>query len=120
VTMTKLVLDTLRFEQMDFQRIIDDQQTIASKVQLKNGTVDLYSDKGYYKQPVNKIGQSPHQQLLQTTKLLRIDTLLVDNISVTYHVFSGIYHKAGSISFEQAHRYLTKVTNCNKTSQQDR
>lgn len=120
VTMTKLVLDTLRFEQMDFQRIIDDQQTIASKVQLKNGTVDLYSDKRYFKQPVNKIGQSPHQKLLQATKLLRIDTLLVDNISVTYHEFSGKYHKEGSISFEQAHGYLTNVTNDKYKLEQDR
>lgn len=120
VTMTKLMFDTLRFEQLDFQRIIDDQQTVAAKVQLKNGTVDLYSDKRYTKYPVNKVGQSPHQKLLQASKLLRIDTLLVDNISVTYHQFSDKYNQEGSISFEHAQGYLSNVTNDLSRLEQDR
>lgn len=119
-TMTKLNFDTLRFEQLDFQRIIDDQQTVAAKVQLKNGTVDLYSDKRYPKYPVNKVGESPHQKLMQASKLLRIDTLLVDNISVTYHEFSGKYHQEGSISFENAHGYISNVTNDLSRLEQDR
>lgn len=111
ITMVALQFDTLRFERLDFKRIIEDQQTIATKVQLKDGKIDLYSDKRYPKYPVNKIGQSPHQKLMQAVKLLRIDTLLVDNITVTYRQFSEKFHQEGVISFDHAQGYLTNVTN---------
>lgn len=120
VTMVALRFDTLRFEQLDFQRLIEDQQTIALKVQIKNGKLDLSSDKRYSKYPVSKIGQSPHQKLMQATKLLRIDTLLVDNISVTYREFSSKYHREGSISFDHAQGMLTNITNDTTTLKEDK
>ena len=111
VTMAILKFDTLRIEHLDFKALVDNQQTIASKVQLKNGSVDLYSDKRYPKYPVIKIGESPHQKLLKSKKLLRLDTVLVDNISVRYYQMSEKYLKEGSISFNNAYGTLTNVTN---------
>lgn len=111
ITMTVLKFDTLRVEQLDFRALVDYQQTIASKVQLKNGTVDLYSDKRYPKYPIIKVGSSPHQQLLKMKKLLRLDSVLVDNITITYHEMSGKFFREGSISFNNAKGILTNVTN---------
>ena len=111
VTMAVLKFDTLRMEKLNFKQLIDDQQTIASKVQIKNGSVDLSSDKRYPKFPVVKVGLSPHQQLMKMKKLLRIDTLLVDNITLTYHEMSGKFGKEGAISFNNAKGMLTNVTN---------
>ena len=120
VTMVDLQFDTLRFEQLDFKRIIENQQTVVKKAQIKNGKVNLSSDKRYPKYPVSKIGESPHQKLMQATKLLRIDTLLVDNISVTYYEFSEKYNREGAISFDHAHGMLTNVTNDTVSLRQDK
>lgn len=111
VTMAVLAFDTLRMEDLDFKRLIDNQQTIAAKVQLKNGTVDLSADKRYPKYPVVKIGHSPHQQLMKAKKLLRLDTVFVDNITVTYHEMSAKFGREGAISFNHAKGTLTNVTN---------
>ena len=111
VTMAILKFDTLRVEKLNFRELIDNQKTIAQKIQIKNGTVDLYSDKRYPKYPVIKVGSSPHQQLMKMKKLLRLDTVMVDNISVTYHEMSGKYFKEGFISFNNAKGMLTNVTN---------
>ncbi|MGN0003412.1 MAG: hypothetical protein ACI35V_08255 [Sphingobacterium composti] len=111
VTMTVLKFDTLRVEQLNFQALIDNQQTIARKVQLKNGTVDLHADKRYPKYPIIKIGESPHQKLLKLKKLLSLDTVVVDNVTVTYHEMSGKFFREGSISFNNASGILTNVTN---------
>lgn len=111
VTMAVLAFDTLRIEHLDFRRLIDNQQTIASKVQIKNGSVDLSADKRYPKYPVVKVGHSPHQQLMNAKKLLRLDTVLVDNIRVTYHEFSAKFGREGAISFDGARGTLTNVTN---------
>ncbi len=120
VTMAVLKFDTLRFEKLDFKRFIEDQQTIAARVQIKNGSVDLSNDKRYPKTPQNKIGHSPHQGLMKMKKLLRIDTVLVDNISVTYHEFSAKYGREGSISFDHAHGVLTNMTNDTTRLEQDK
>ncbi|MCA5005886.1 hypothetical protein [Sphingobacterium bovistauri] len=111
VTMAVMKFDTLRVERLDFKALIDNQQTIASKVQLKNGTVDLYADKRYPKYPIVKVGRSPHQQIMKMKKLLHLDTVVVDNISITYHEMSGKFFREGSISFNNANGVLTNVTN---------
>lgn len=111
VTMAVVAFDTLRLEHLDFRRLIDNQQTVASKVQLKNGSVDLSADKRYPKYPIVKVGHSPHQQLMKAEKLLCLDTVLVDNVTVTYHEFSSKFGREGSISFDHAKGMLTNVTN---------
>lgn len=111
VTMAILKFDTLRAEHLDFRQLIDNKNTIASVVQLKNGTVDLFADKRYPKYPINKIGYSPHQKLLRMKSLLRLDTVLVDDVTVTYHEMSGKYFREGSISFNHAKGNILNVTN---------
>jgi hypothetical protein len=120
VTMAVLKFDTLRVERLNFQALVDYQQTIAWKVQLKNGSVDLHADKRYPKYPIIKIGESPHQKLLKLKKLLSLDTVVVDNISVTYHEMSGKYFREGSISFNNASGMLTNVTNDSSALKKDK
>ena len=111
VTMAILKFDTLRMEKLDFKSLIENQQTIAQVVQLKNGSVDLFADKRFPKYPINKVGYSPHQKLLRMNSLLRLDTVWVDDVSITYHEMSGKYFREGSISFTHAKGNLTNVTN---------
>lgn len=110
-TMAQVRLDTLRLEHLNFRRLVDNKQIIASKMQIKNGRVDLSNDKRYPKYPINKIGSSPHQQLLKLETLLKLDTVLVRDVSVVYHQFSEKYSKEGYISFDHVSGALTNVTN---------
>lgn len=120
ITMTILKFDTLRLEHLDFKQLLEDRKTIASSVELKNGIVDLSNDKRYPKYPKNKIGRSPHQQLMKLNSLIRLDTVFVDNVTVTYHEFSAKYGKEGSISFNNAKGNLTNVTNDTSVLKKDK
>ncbi len=111
ITMAVMKFDTLRFEKLDFKELIDNQQTIAQHVQIKNGSVSLYNDKRYPKKSASKIGKSPHQQLMKVKQLIRIDTVYVDNIDVLYGEYSAKFHKEGVITFNKARGTLTNVTN---------
>lgn len=110
-TMAVLHFDTLRIEDLNFQKLIENQQTIAKKIQLKNGFAKLYGDKRYPKSPKNQIGQAPHQKLMRVKSLINIDTVLVDNITVEYGEMSGKYHEEGVITFNGSTGYLSNVTN---------
>lgn len=111
ITMAVMKFDTLRFEKLDFKELIDNQQTIAQHVQIKNGSVSLYNDKRYPKKSVSKIGKSPQQQLMKVKQLIRIDTVFVDNVDVLYGEHSAKYNKEGIITFNHAKGTLTNVTN---------
>lgn len=111
ITMAVMKFDTLRFEKLDFKRVIDEQQTIARLVQIKNGTVSLYNDKRYPKKSASKIGLSPHQQLMKVNQLIKIDTILVDNIDLLYGEHSAKFNKEGILTFNQANGTITNITN---------
>lgn len=111
ITMAVMKFDTLRFEKLDFKELIDNQQTIAQHVQIKNGSVSLYNDKRYPKKSISKIGKSPQQKLMKVKQLIRIDTVFVDNVDVLYGEHSAKYNKEGVITFNHAKGTLTNVTN---------
>ena len=110
-TMVQMKFDTLRFQQMDFKELIDNQQTVAQSVQIKDGSVSLYNDKRYPTKAVSKIGRSPHQQLMKLKQLIRIDTVFVDDVDVLYGEHSAKFNKEGSITFENTKGILTHLTN---------
>lgn len=109
--MTVLHFDTLRIAHFDFRKFVENQQTIAQHVQLKNGYVKLYSDKRVPKKSQSQIGNAPHQKLLAVKRLIDIDSVLVDNVSVEYGEISDKYHREGIISFDHTQGVLGNVTN---------
>ncbi len=120
VTMAVMKFDTLRLEKLNFKQLIDDQQTIAERIQIKNGSVSLYNDKRYPKKSVSKIGSSPHQQLMKVQKLIRIDTVFVDNIDVLYGEHSAKFNREGTITFNHAKGTITNLTNDSLALQKNR
>lgn len=111
VTRTDLHFDTLYFEQVDFKQLIEKQHTVAQRAFAKNGYAKLYGDKRYPKQPVNQIGQAPHQKLMRVKKRIHVDTVFVNNVDVVYGEMSGRYSREGEISFDETTGILTNVTN---------
>lgn len=111
VTRTDLHFETIYLEKLDFKKLIEEQQTVAHSALIKNGYAMLYGDKRYPKQPINQIGQAPHQKLMRVNKLIHVDTVFVENVDVVYGEMSGKYHREGEISFNGATGTVTNVTN---------
>jgi len=120
VTRADLHFDTLYMEKLDFKQLIEKQHTVARRAHIKNGYAKLYGDKRYPKQPVNQIGQAPHQKLMRIKKLIHVDTVFVKNVDVVYGEMSGKYHREGEISFNGATGTLTNVTNDTLILSQDK
>ncbi|MGH2622603.1 MAG: hypothetical protein ACRDE7_02970, partial [Sphingobacterium sp.] len=110
-TMVVMKFDTLRFEKLDFKQLIDNQQTIAQHVQIKDGSISLYNDKRYPKKVVSKIGRAPHQMLMKVKQLIKLDSVLLNNIDILYGERSAKYNEEGVITFTGASGTLSNVTN---------
>lgn len=111
ITMAVMHFDTLRMEQLNFKKLIEDKQVLMKAVQIKNGFVKLANDKRYPKTPINQVGSSPHQKLMKLKQLLYIDSVLLDNIDIEYDEFSAKFAREGKISFSKANGVITNVTN---------
>lgn len=103
--------DTVRFESFDFNNLVRNKKVSAHKAQLKNGELDIYSDKHYQSTPINKIGRSPHQALLRMKTQLAIDTVLVQDVDISYSELSGKYNQVGKITFDKTYATISNMTN---------
>ncbi len=101
----------IRVEQIDLQRLWRAQKVYAGSLHIDSGTVAISNDLRYPKRLTNKIGRSPHQLLLKLEQALKIDSVLLDNVDISYAEVSRKYEKRGKITFERASGVIRNVTN---------
>lgn len=106
-----LDFDTLRLEQTRLRELIDRQRISSAYVHVKGGTASFHKDKRFQKDNVNKIGEAPHQKILAVNQLFHFDTVVVENVDLSYHELSGRYLREGVLTFQQVRGNLTNVTN---------
>ena len=106
-----IAFPTVRLNDIDLQSFISSQKIYAGSLHIDSGTVAISNDFRYPKQLADKIGKSPHQLLLKLKQPLKIDSIVLNNIAVSYAEVSRKYHKEGKITFNRTHGTLYHVTN---------
>lgn len=109
--MLDIWFEELTIADMDLARMMRSQRIRAGKLFITKGKIDVSNDLRYPRRPVNKIGKSPHQQLLKLDFPLKIDSVYVNQTDVSYAEMSGKYHKEGKITFQRTNGWLANVTN---------
>lgn len=109
--MAIIAFPSLRLENVDFQRFVDSQQLHAGSLHIDSGTVAISNDLRYPKQSTNKIGKSPHQLLLKMRQPLKIDSVMINNVNISYAEVGRKYKKEGKITFDRATGIFRNVTN---------
>ncbi len=92
----------------------------AEALHIDSGSIVIYKDKTQPNPPENKIGKSPHQQLLRLKQPLSIDSILFSAMDVRFTEVSDQTGKAGTVTFEQTSGIFRNVTNDSSVLTQDR
>src|SRR3546814_19934946 len=100
--MAVLAFPTIRLEDIDLQRFVRSQKLYAGSLHIDSGTVAIANDLRYPKKPTNKIGKSPHQLLLQLKQPIKIDSVLLNSVDISYAEVSRKYKKEGEITFDRS------------------
>jgi len=109
--MVVLAFPTIRLEDIDLQRFVHSQEVHAGSLHIDSGTVAIANDLRYPKEQANKIGKSPHQLLLKLKQPIKIDSVLIGNVDISYAEVSRKYRKEGKITFDRTSGVFRNVTN---------
>lgn len=109
--MAVIAFPTIRLGDIDLQRFVDNQKIYAGSLHIDSGTVTISNDLRYPKHPTDKIGKSPHQLLLKMKQPLKIDSVLLNNVDISYAEVSRKYQKEGKITFDRTSGAFYNVTN---------
>ncbi|WP_257666595.1 hypothetical protein [Parapedobacter tibetensis] len=109
--MAIISLPHIRFEHIDLHRFVNSQKIYAGSLHIDSGTVAISNDLRYPKRLTNKIGKSPHQLLLKLKQHLKIDSVLIDGVDVSYAEISKKHKKEGKITFDRVNGIIRNVTN---------
>ena len=104
-------MDTLQLMDFNFGQLSRDKKVYAQKAVLKNGHLSVYSDKHYKSPATRQIGNAPHMKLMKMSTRLVIDTLVLDNIGISYSEMSDQYSQIGTITFDHTYGTILNVTN---------
>jgi len=104
-------MDTLQLTGFNFGQLSRDKKVYAQKAFLKNGQLSIYSDKHYKSAATRQIGNAPHMKLMQMSTRMGIDSLILDNIGISYSEMSDQYSQIGTITFDHTYGTILNVTN---------
>lgn len=109
--MVVLAFDTLTLERIDLLKLMDQQKIHAGKMTIDSGTVDVFNNLTFPKKITSKIGKSPHQQLLKLKASIKIDTLALKKVDISYAEVGKKTGEEGKITFNRSSGFLYNVTN---------
>jgi len=118
--MAIIAFPMIRLEAIDLQRLVQSQKIYAGSLHIDSGTVAISNDLRYPKKPTNKIGKSPHQLLLKLKQPIKIDSVLLNNVDISYAEVSRKYKKEGKITFDRTIGVIRNVTNDSVALLQDK
>ncbi|HZH54509.1 MAG TPA: hypothetical protein VFD72_02560, partial [Sphingobacteriaceae bacterium] len=109
----------LTFSDLDLALFSRSQRIHTAALLIEEGNIHVSNNRLYPRRIVNKIGKSPHQELMKLNHPIKIDTVFVDNTHISYSEISEKYHQEGAITFERTSGWLANVTNDSLSLAQD-
>ena len=103
--------ESASFKNIDWYNLFLGEGFNASQGQLKNGTMEIYGDRNVPPSTKSKVGNYPHQLLMELKLPTNVDTVLVKNFRLTYTELNPKTQKTGSIVFDDINAAITNITN---------
>ncbi|SFC37045.1 hypothetical protein SAMN05421747_109139 [Parapedobacter composti] len=104
----------------DVARWTADGLLAAAALHIDTAEISIYKDKRLPNPPENKLGKSPHQQLMAWKQRLRIDSARLHALDVAFTEVSDKTGKAGTVTFERTAAVIRNLTNDTATLRGDR
>lgn len=102
----------IQLKDVDFLGLSSDQQIMAKELSLDHSKVNVFMSRESPAPPgLDKAKNFPHMALKKLKIPIKIDTLKIRDLDVTYSEYNPASKKTGSVSFQNSYGSVTNVTN---------
>jgi hypothetical protein len=108
-----LKFNTVAVNRIDLQKFINQKKFFSTSANISNADIEVYNNNAFPEDESKKHrwDNFPHQLLQKVAVELKIDTLNLQNINVTYTETNKTSRQTGSISFNHTSGQIFNVTN---------
>lgn len=96
---------------IDLQKFLREQKVQAGFVNLGKGRLEVFNNNAYPNHKTVKVHAYPHQKLQQVALDLKVDTLSLSDVDISYSEFNAGSGQTGAISFNHTSGKIYNVTN---------
>lgn len=107
----ELSFNEVNFIKIDWWDMLAEESFLVDKVQLQNGSLKVYNDKSQPIDARSKVGKYPHQLLMKLPVLLKVNTLAINNLDLSYTELNPKSGKKGTLYFDNIDGLITNITN---------
>ncbi len=107
----KAVFQQVSFKEIDWWGIVADEAFSAGEAFIKNGKLEVYSNRNLSPFPGSKIGNYPHQLIMRMPFPVNIDTMKISGIDLSYEEVNPKSGMQGKLFFNNINGTVTNITN---------
>lgn len=106
-----LKINTLKFENIDWWSLANEDGIWSKKAELFDGALNVYCDRSLPPSPKSKLGNYPHQLLMKLKLPMYINELLIHHLNISYEEFNPKSEQKGKIYFDNVNGVVSNITN---------
>ncbi len=106
-----LSFDEIAVNNIDIRRFTREQRLYAGSVDVNTGNVSVYNDNNFEKKQVDRTGKFPHQQLQRVALEMKLDTINLRNLLISYTEFDRTSKRRGTLTFNRTSGTMYNLTN---------
>ncbi|MEO5997248.1 MAG: hypothetical protein ABIN89_10925 [Chitinophagaceae bacterium] len=107
----ELSLDQVNFNRVNWWAILAEESFLVEKASMRNGKIIIFNDKSQPIDTRSKVGKYPHQLLMKLPFLLKLDTLSINNLDLSYTELNPKSGEKGTVYFDNIQGTLSNITN---------
>ncbi|MGV8877503.1 MAG: hypothetical protein ACOH2A_00595 [Sphingobacteriaceae bacterium] len=106
----ELSFDSIRMENFDLKALNKYRKLRSSNLHLTNGKLAIYADRRFPKPAIDKVQNYPHNALKRLKMDIKIDTVNLKNVGISYTEFNPKSGEKGKITFTKINGTISNVT----------
>lgn len=106
----ELSFDSIRMDNFDLKALNKFRKLRSSNLHMTNGKLDIYSDRRFPKPAIDKAQNYPHNALKRLKMDMKIDTVNLKNVDISYTEFNPKSGEKGKITFKKINGTISNVT----------
>jgi hypothetical protein len=104
-----LVLPSVTINNIDWWKLLNQEEVVADKIQTKNGQLSIYLDRSL--PPHSKMGNFPNQLLMKIPIQMKVQTLNMSGLNFTYEEYNPVSKESGKIYIDNINLSVHHVSN---------